>query len=136
MDRSAVSQHVDYSRAPVEISKTVSFEAAHRLGGADDPEAYRRIHGHSFELTATLRGRPDPERGWVDDLGALSDALAALASRLDHGMLNEIEGLERPTLERICAWAAGELRPRFPALARVAASRPSLRETCVLEIKD
>lgn len=125
----------DYSDTPVEITKAVTFEAAHRFGDEDDPEPYRRVHGHSFRLEATLRGRPHPERGWVEDLGALAEALRALALRLDHGLLNDIEGLERPTLERICAWAARELQPQFPSLARVTVSRPSLGETCVLEVK-
>jgi 6-pyruvoyltetrahydropterin/6-carboxytetrahydropterin synthase len=116
------------------ISKAVTFEAAHRLGGPDDPAAYQRLHGHSFRLEASLRGVPDAERGWVDDLGALSDALKALAAELDHGYLNDVEGLERPTLERICAWAAARLASRFPALASVTVSRPSLNETCTLEV--
>lgn len=124
----------DFKSLPVEITKAVTFEAAHRLGMPGDPEPYGRLHGHSFRLEVSLRGKPDPERGWVDDLGALTDALKALAGRLDHGFLNEIEGLERPTLERLCAWAAGELRPRFPALARVTVARPSLGESCTLEI--
>ena len=117
------------------VSKAVTFEAAHRLGGPDDPAPYQRLHGHSFRLEASLRGVPDPERGWVDDLGALAEALGALAAELDHGLLNDIEGLERPTLERICAWAAGKLASRFPALASVTVSRPSLNETCTLEIE-
>lgn len=125
-----------FRTAPVAISKAVTFEAAHRLGGPDEPEAYRRLHGHSFRLEATLKGAPDPEKGWVDDLGTLAEALEALTARLDHGLLNDVEGLERPTLERICAWAAGELSARFPTLARVTVSRPSLGETCVLEIED
>jgi 6-pyruvoyltetrahydropterin/6-carboxytetrahydropterin synthase len=130
-----MSTRKELQNAPVEITKAVTFEAAHRLGDARDPEAYRRVHGHSFRLEATLRGRPDPERGWVDDLGALAEALRALAARLDHGLLNEIEGLERPTLERICAWAAAELAPQFPSLSRVCVSRPSLSETCVLTLE-
>ena len=123
-----------YQALPATISKAITFEAAHRLGGPDDPAAYQRLHGHSFRLEATLCGVPDPERGWVDDLGALNAALAELAATLDHGLLNEIEGLERPTLERICAWAAGQLAPRFPSLARITVSRPTLGETCVLEL--
>jgi 6-pyruvoyltetrahydropterin/6-carboxytetrahydropterin synthase len=130
-----VSDRNDFSAAPVEVSKAVTFEAAHRLGGPDDPEAYRRVHGHSFRLEATLRGRPHPERGWVADLGALEAALRALTARLDHGLLNEVEGLERPTLERLAAWAAAELKPRFATLARVTVSRPSLGESCVLEVE-
>jgi 6-pyruvoyltetrahydropterin/6-carboxytetrahydropterin synthase len=130
-----VSDPKSFTDAPVEITKAVTFEAAHRLGGPDDPETYRRVHGHSFRLEATLRGKPHPERGWVEDLGALTAALRALAERLDHGLLNEIEGLERPTLERLCGWAARELGRDFPTLVRVKVSRPSLGESCTLKIK-
>ncbi len=129
-----MSTRNDFNSLPVEITKAVTFEAAHRLDGPEDPEHYGRIHGHSFRLEVSLRGLPDPERGWVDDLGALTEALKTLAGRLDHGLLNDIEGLERPTLERLCAWTAGELRPQFPALARVTVARPSLGESCTLEI--
>jgi 6-pyruvoyltetrahydropterin/6-carboxytetrahydropterin synthase len=132
---SDVSDQNPYRALPAAVSKAVTFEAAHRLGRADDPAPYQRLHGHSFRLEATLEGVPDPERGWVDDLGALNEALGALVTRLDHGLLNEIAGLERPTLERICAWAAAELGPRFPALARVTVSRPSLNESCTLEVR-
>ncbi len=129
-----MSTRKEFQNAPVEISKAVTFEAAHRLGDASDPEAYRRVHGHSFKLEATLRGRPHPDRGWVDDLGALTEALRVIAAKLDHELLNEIEGLERPTLERICAWAAAELQPVFPSLYRISASRPSLGESCTLTL--
>ena len=52
--------------------------------------------------------------GWVADLGALDAALKALAATLDHGLLNEAEGLESPTLERLCLWFAGPPAPRLP----------------------
>jgi 6-pyruvoyltetrahydropterin/6-carboxytetrahydropterin synthase len=129
-----VSTRDEFQAVPVEITKAVTFEAAHLLGGDKDPEPYRRVHGHSFRLEATLRGRPDPEQGWVDDLGALADALRALAAKLDHGLLNEIPGLERPTLERLCAWTAAELKPRFASLHRISVSRPSLGESCTLTL--
>lgn len=127
------------SRPPVtgavaEISKTVTFEAAHRIAGPGQPSEYGRLHGHSFELTAVLKGVADPDTGWVADLGALGMAMEELVAELDHGYLNDIEGLERPTLEALCAWAAGRLKPTFPELARVEAARPSLRERCRLEL--
>jgi len=124
-----------FDDAPVEITKAASFEAAHHMSLPDDPEPYRRMHGHSFRVEVTLRGRPDPKRGWVDDFGDLSAALAELVARLDHGFLNEVPGLERPTLERLCAWIARELSPRFATLARVSVSRPSLNETATLVVR-
>ncbi|HCJ16279.1 MAG TPA: 6-pyruvoyl tetrahydrobiopterin synthase, partial [Hyphomonas sp.] len=53
-------------------------------------------------------------------------------AKLDHKLLNDIEGLEVPTLERICLWAAADLKEGLPGLTKVAISRPSLNERCEL----
>lgn len=129
-----MTDHSRFAGAPVEITKAATFEAAHYMNGPDDPAPYRRMHGHSFHVEVTLRGAPDPETGWVDDFGALSAALGALVGRLDHGLLNEAPGLERPTLERLCAWFAAELTPQFATLARVTVARPSLGERATLDL--
>lgn len=112
-----------------EITKAATFDAAHSL--AAGPDGYRRLHGHSFEVQATVRG-PLTAIGWVTDLGALDQALKAAAAELDHGLLNEKPGLESPTLERLCLWFADRLRGDFPGLARVTVGRPTIKESCTL----
>ena len=117
-----------------EITKAAAFDAAHRLpaGPADGP--YGRLHGHSFRVEATLRGPAQQPVGWVEDLGALESELKAAAARLDHTLLNETPGLESPTLEALCLHFAGQLKPRFPGLARIVVSRPSNGESCALAV--
>jgi 6-pyruvoyltetrahydropterin/6-carboxytetrahydropterin synthase len=117
-----------------EITKAAAFDAAHSLPAGPRAE-YRRLHGHSFRVEATLRGPMGAGAvGWVEDLGALEAALEAVAGELDHGCLNDIAGLDSPTLERLCLHFAGRLKPSFPALARVRVSRPTVGESCALEI--
>lgn len=123
-----------FSNLSFELTRAVGFEAAHFMPGAEVGHSYRRVHGHSFQLEASVSGQAMRGRDWVVDLAALGSALQAIADRLDHGLLNEIEGLEVPTLERICAFAAGELVGQFPGLTRVTVSRPSLRESCTLRL--
>ena len=72
--------------------------------------------------------------GWVDDLGALDATLKQVAGELDHGLLNDLPGLESPTLEALCVYFAERLKPRFPGLSRIAVSRPSIGETCAMEV--
>jgi 6-pyruvoyltetrahydropterin/6-carboxytetrahydropterin synthase len=116
-----------------EITKAAQFDAAHSLpNGPRDP--YRRLHGHSFQVEASVRGPLDPDQGWVTDLGALDEALRALAAELDHGHLNDRPGLETPTLERLCQHFAERLAPQFPGLSRVVVSRPTAGERCALEL--
>ncbi len=116
-----------------EITKAAQFDAAHSL--PDGPRSdYRRLHGHSFQVEATVRGPMHGAVGWVEDLGALDGALKTLASELDHGLLNEKPGLESPTLEHLCLYFAERLRTRFPGLARITVSRPTVHERCTLQL--
>ena len=116
------------------ITKAAAFDAAHRLpnGPADSP--YTRLHGHSFKVEASLRGPASGPVGWVEDLATLDTALKAVAAELDHSLLNDHHGLESPTLEALCVYFAQHLQPRFPGLIRICVSRPTIGESCALEI--
>jgi len=114
-----------------EITKAATFDAAHHLPtGPRTP--YTRLHGHSFRVEATLRGEAQGPVGWVADLGALDEALRAVAGELDHTLLNETPGLESPTLEHLCQHFAKRLKPAFPSLARIVVSRPTVGESCTM----
>jgi len=66
-----------------EITKAATFDAAHHFPSEPEGSPYRRIHGHSFQVEATVRGEAlDAEHGWVADLGALDRALKAAAGEL------------------------------------------------------
>lgn len=118
-----------------EITKAVTFEAAHFMGGKPEGHPYRNMHGHSFRLEATVAGTVQPGAEWVQDFSDLSAILAETAAKLDHRLLNEIDGLSVPTLERIALWAANDLKQKLPGLKRVALARPSLDEACVLVLQ-
>ncbi len=119
-----------------EITKSVTFEAAHFMGGKPVGHPYRNLHGHSFRLSATVAGTVKPREEWVQDFSDLTEILQATANKLDHCLLNEIEGLDVPTLERICLWAANDLKPSLPRLKSVSLERPSLNEVCRLVVAD
>lgn len=119
-----------------EVSKAVTFEAAHRLPGRGKDETYGRVHGHSFRLEATVAGKVQPGKLWVEDIAVLTEALLEIASLLDHEMLNDVDGLETPTLENIALWVAARLGPKLNGLSVVTISRPSLNETCSLRLRN
>jgi 6-pyruvoyltetrahydropterin/6-carboxytetrahydropterin synthase len=118
-----------------EITKAAAFDAAHRLPAGPAGSPYTRLHGHSFRVEATLRGPAKPPVGWVDDLAALDGALREAAGTLDHSLLNDTPGLESPTLEALCVYFADKLKPRFASLARIVVSRPSIGESCAMEVR-
>ena len=117
-----------------EITKAAAFDAAHRLPASPAGSRYERLHGHSFRVEATLKGPARPPVGWVDDLAGLDAALKEIAGGLDHTLLNDAPGLESPTLEALCLYFAARLKPRFASLRRVVVSRPSIGESCALDI--
>jgi len=124
--------------AALAITQSFTFDAAHRLGGegpdGEGDARYARLHGHSFDVEVTIRGPLDEGRAWVADFGRVRAALDAVRDDLDHSYLNEIEGLETPTLERLCLWIAGRLGDRFPGLANVTVARPSNGERCSYDV--
>ena len=117
-----------------EITKGATFDAAHHLPGGPAGGPYTRLHGHSFRVEASVRGEAQGAIGWVADLGDLDRALRAAAAELDHGLLNEKPGLESPTLEHLCLWFADRLRGDFPGLSRIVVSRPTVGESCALNL--
>ena len=116
------------------ITQAFTFEAAHHLPHVPETHRCRRLHGHSFRVEASVRGSRQGEVGWVTDLGALDGALKGLAAELDHGMLNDKPGLASPTLENLCLYFAERLKPLYPGLSRVMVSRPTIGESCTLQL--
>lgn len=109
----------------MEIYKRFRFEAAHYLPHLPDAHKCRRMHGHSFEVELRLRGPVDDWLGWVVDFADVKRAFAGLEERLDHRLLNEVEGLENPTSENIARWIWRHVEPELSGLSAVV-----VRETC------
>lgn len=115
-----------------ELTQRFFFEAAHTLAREHGAEGSRRVHGHTYHAELAVSGQPDPGSGMVLDLARLR-ALAALArERLDHRMLNEVEGLGPPTLENLCAylWRCFEQEGCSPR--RVTVWREGMGDACSL----
>jgi 6-pyruvoyltetrahydropterin/6-carboxytetrahydropterin synthase len=108
-----------------------TFEAAHELGanvGRDPSHPYSRVHGHSFVVVVTLKAADLGDSGWIEDFGVVRAECAAVHERLDHQLLNEIPGLEKPTLENLARYIFEALAPRMEGLAAVSVARPTLGE--------
>jgi len=93
----------------VEITKEISFEAAHYLHNPkwdrarnmrvfqkcsgyrpDDPKAAYFPHGHSYRLRVTVKGPVDPDTGFVMDFKVLKDILKReIFDRFDHRFINK-----------------------------------------------
>jgi len=104
----------------VRVTRRLHFNAAHRLHRPDwsdernaevfGPCANPNWHGHNYEIEVTVAGEPDPETGYVMDLGELKQLVnARVIDDVDHRNLNlEVPWLEgmNPTTENfvIAIW--------------------------------
>ncbi len=113
------------------IYKDFSFEAAHYLPSAEAGHPNSRIHGHSFRARVIIEGEPDPETGLVFHFDDLSAAIADARDALDHRLLNDVQGLDAPTLERISIWLWHRIANRVPGLSEVQIMRDSCNEGCI-----
>lgn len=81
------------------ISRQEHFNAAHKLYNPKwseernrevfGPCANANWHGHNFDLIVTVKGKPDPETGFVIDLKQLSTLIRThVIDKVDHKNLN------------------------------------------------
>lgn len=83
----------------VYVTRKTHFNAAHRLLNPNKSEDwnhetfgkcnYPNWHGHNYVLEVTVKGMPDPDTGYVIDLGALKDIIERrIIEKCDHRNLN------------------------------------------------
>ena len=109
----------------MEIFKAFTIEAAHRLPNVPAGHKCARLHGHSFRIELHITGDIDPQFGWVMVFAELKAAFKPLYERFDHHHLNDIEGLDNPTSERLAVWIWERMKPTVPLLSAVV-----MHETC------
>ena len=103
----------------VRLSKTFRFESAHFLPCFPEGHKCRRMHGHSFRVEVVVAGEVPDGRGYLVDYADIGAAVKPVIDRLDHRVLNEIDGLENPTSEVIAAWVWEQIAEALPLLDAV-----------------
>jgi 6-pyruvoyltetrahydropterin/6-carboxytetrahydropterin synthase len=83
----------------VRVTRRVTFNAAHRLHNPARSDEWNREtygkcnspngHGHNYVLEVTVEGSPDPDTGYVIDLGILKNIInERVIEVVDHANLN------------------------------------------------
>jgi len=111
------------------VTRQVHFNAGHRLYNPArsrkwnektfGPCANPNGHGHNYVLEVTARGRPDPETGYVLDLGDLKRVVQrAVVDPCDHRNLNlDVDFLRGviPSAENLAVAFWGRIERRLKA---------------------
>ena len=114
------------------LSREFNFDAAHALGDYPPGHPNTRVHGHSFRVRVTVEGQPNAS-GRIVDLESVRTLLDNAREQLDHQMLNEIDGLEQPTLENLCLFIWDNLQNGLPQISAVEVFRDSLGQSCLYQ---
>ena len=117
------------------ISKSFYFEAAHKLESTVN-QKNNNLHGHSYFVEiAILDINSNVEKtGYVLDFSLFDLEMKNIKNSLDHSYLNDIIGLENPTLENIGVYIYKKLKELKLNIYRVIVKRKSCGETFYLEI--
>jgi 6-pyruvoyltetrahydropterin/6-carboxytetrahydropterin synthase len=96
-----------------------SFAAAHRLREYEGN--CERLHGHNWQVEATVESHEVDTRGMAMDFRAMKGALHDILSRMDHKYLNEIPPFDarNPSSENIARYIFEEMEGKIPAPARL-----------------
>lgn len=112
----------------VYLTRRLTFNAAHKLWVDDwSPEKNLEIfgkcanpnwHGHNYQLFITVKGKPDPVRGYVMDAKDLKKlAEDIVVDRLDHSNLNlDVEFVPKgmqTTTENLVILIWNQLKPHI-----------------------
>ena len=68
----------------MDIFKSFTLEAAHRLPNVPEGHKCARVHGHSFRVELHVSGEVGERTGWVMDFGDIKAAFMPLYDQLDH----------------------------------------------------
>ena len=112
----------------VVVTRVAHFNAAHRLHNPARSARWNRAtfglcnnphwHGHNYRLEVSVRGRPDPDTGYLIDLHELQRLIdACIVTPCDHRNLNEEVDFLRgiiPSTENLVVAFWHVLAPHLP----------------------
>jgi 6-pyruvoyltetrahydropterin/6-carboxytetrahydropterin synthase len=96
-----------------------SFAAAHRL--REYAGNCERLHGHNWQVEATVESEGLDEQGMAMDFRAMKGALHDILAGMDHRYLNEIPpfDVQNPSSENLARHIFREMEGKVPAPARL-----------------
>ena len=102
------------------VYRTFRFHAARHLPKLSDDHICKQTHGHTFNLTVYVEGEIKNSSGFVIDFFDIDKIVKkSVIKKIDHKLLNDIDGLTNPTSEYLCKWIWKKLENEFTDLIKV-----------------
>lgn len=117
----------------VHLTRVEHFNAAHKLynpawSKEKNEEVFGKCanehwHGHNYELLVTIKGRPDPETGFLYDVKQLSKLIQQyVLDKLDHKNLNmDVDFMQGQlcSTENLAIAIWQQLQPHLPPVVQL-----------------
>lgn len=98
------------------VSTEFHYDSAHFLPNVPEGHKCGRMHGHTYRLKVTADGPFNSDMsGWVVDFAHVKKIVNPHVDLLDHRLLNDIPGLENPTVEVQLGWLWRRISGWMPA---------------------
>lgn len=94
----------------IDTTKIFTFDSAHKLEDYDGDCKY--LHGHTYKLEVTVRGKRDKCGMVIDFKDLKSSVKEEVISVMDHRYLNDIFDFN-PTCENMVEWIFEKLDPKL-----------------------
>tara|TARA_B100000959_G_scaffold273462_1_gene324032 strand:- start:715 stop:1110 length:396 start_codon:yes stop_codon:yes gene_type:complete len=111
------------SREEVKIYRTYIIHAARFIPTLNSSHPCSKMHGHTFKIIVELDGLIDKKTGFLMDFYDLDIIVEnEIIKKIDHKILNDIDGLENPSSENLSIWIWNQLIDHLPILAKITIS--------------
>lgn len=101
------------------LFKHFNFDSAHFLPNVPEGHKCRTLHGHTYRMTLYFDGEINEKLGWIMDFSDIKAVVNPIIGRIDHKLLNDIEGLENPTCELVAIWLWHKIKSEVPQLSKI-----------------
>lgn len=116
----------------LELSIQSHLEVAHYMPDFPEGHPNRRLHGHSYFVTVTLRSEKDVDV--VEDYDVFKNKVESVLKNYDHTSCNDWAlPSAKPTMENMCVFLWKELQKVLPQLHRITLERPTLKMVVAYE---
>lgn len=94
------------------------YDSAHFLPKVPEGHKCSRLHGHTYVLYVSVQGLVG-EDGFIIDFADVKAVVDPVIKELDHYLLNDVPGLENPTVEIQLKWLWMRLRGGLDGLCKL-----------------
>lgn len=102
------------------LYKRYTIHAARKLEKLADGHPCRELHGHTFYITLTVKGKLDPSNDFVIDYFEMDTIFKKnIMDIADHKYLNDILDSNNPSNELFAIWIWENLVAELPGLHKV-----------------